>query len=94
MTEQSSGGGGIDGPAPMNIGLVEKVRSDLNQHREPMLQFFSYAHLPEGLRCISKPFCDLADEMVKTLPRNPERTAALRKLLEAKDCAVRASIFT
>lgn len=60
---------------------------------EPMLQFFSYEHLPPALRSISKPFCDLAQDVVTTLPRNPERTVALRKLLEAKDCAVRAALY-
>ena len=47
-------------------------------------------HLKEPLRSTSMHFCDLAQEVVDTLPRNPERTVALRKLLEAKDCAVRA----
>lgn len=61
--------------------------------QEPLLQFFSYDHLPEGLKKISRPFCDLAEQMVAKLPPNPERSAALRKLLEAKDCAVRASIY-
>lgn len=60
---------------------------------EPMLQFFGYEHLPEALQQHSKPFADLATRIVATLPRNPERTVALRKLLEAKDCAVRASIY-
>jgi hypothetical protein len=60
---------------------------------EPMLQFFSYEHLPQALAVVSKPFCDLAQEIVETLPRNPERTVALRKLLEAKDCAVRAVLY-
>lgn len=60
---------------------------------EPLLQFFAYAHLPAHLQTISKPFGDLAQQMVETLPRNPERTAGLRKLLEAKDCAVRAQLF-
>lgn len=60
---------------------------------EPITQFFAYAHLPPALQAISKPFGDLAGEVVKTLPRNPERTVALRKLLEAKDAAVRASLF-
>lgn len=59
---------------------------------EPMLKFFSYAHLPEKLASISKPFCDLASHMAVHLPRNPERTVAFRKLLEAKDCAVRATL--
>lgn len=58
-----------------------------------MLQFFEYAHLPAHLQAVSKPFGDLAHHMVATLPMNPERTAGLRKLLEAKDCAVRALIF-
>lgn len=59
---------------------------------DPMLKFFKYCHLPEKLQLISSPFYDLAHELVRTLPRNPERTVALRKLLESKDCAVRASL--
>ena len=55
-----------------------------------VLQYFTYAHLPEKLAAISKPFADLAFQMADTLPSNPELTVALRKLLEAKDCAVRA----
>jgi hypothetical protein len=58
-----------------------------------MLQFFSYAHLREELREVSMPFCELAQEIVNNLPRNPERTVALRKLLEAKDCAVRSYLY-
>jgi hypothetical protein len=61
---------------------------------EPILQFFAYAHLREDLRATSQAFGDLAQEIVDTLPRNPERTVALRKLLEAKDAAVRARLFT
>lgn len=60
---------------------------------EPMLQFFAYDHLPAHLAEVSKPFCDLAVTVVMTLPRNPERTVALRKLIEAKDCAVRAILY-
>lgn len=41
---------------------------------------------------MSKPFSDMAHWMVETLPQCAERSAGLRKLLEAKDCAVRASI--
>jgi hypothetical protein len=59
---------------------------------EPMLQFFAYDHLPEHLQQASRPFAALANHLV-TLPRNPERTVALRKLLEAKDCAVRALLW-
>jgi hypothetical protein len=57
-----------------------------------LLRYFHYVHLPDKLRAVSEPFCRLARHIVDTLPRNPERTAALRKLLEAKDCAVRAML--
>ena len=50
---------------------------------ETILQYFAYAHLPPTLQQVSKPFCDLAAQIVEELPRNPERTVALRKLLEA-----------
>ena len=57
-----------------------------------MLQWFTYDHLPQNLQNVSKPFCDLAFTICNTYPAGPERTAGLRKLLEAKDCIVRASI--
>jgi hypothetical protein len=60
---------------------------------EYLLQFFDYAHLPDHLREVSKEFSLLAHRITTMLPRNPERTVALRKLLEAKDCAVRARLF-
>ena len=60
---------------------------------EPLLQFFKWNHLPENLQRISEPFGDLALQIVAQLPRNPERTVALRKLLESKDCAVRAALW-
>lgn len=59
---------------------------------EHIEQFFEYEHLPANLQDVSKPFCELARSIAETLPRNPERTVALRKLLEAKDAAVRALI--
>jgi len=58
-----------------------------------MLQFFQYAHLPEKLQEASKPFCFLAQEIVDKYPMNPERTVCLRKLLEAKDAAVRTLLY-
>ena len=54
-----------------------------------LLQFFKYEHLPSHLQEVSRPFCDLANHIESSLPTNAERTVALRKLLEAKDCAVR-----
>ncbi len=62
---------------------------------EHILQFFAYEHLPPHLQAISKLFYSLAHQLVEEpfpLPRNPERTVALRKLLEAKDAAVRALV--
>lgn len=56
-----------------------------------MLQWFKYDHLPTRLQEISKPLCELAEEM-DSLPEGPEKTAGMRKLLEAKDCFVRASM--
>lgn len=64
----------------------------MDQHQEHILQFFAYAHLPPQLQAVSAPFGDLAAQIVEILPRNPERTVALRKLLEAKDAAVRALV--
>lgn len=60
---------------------------------EPIEQFFTWGHLPPHLQEISKPFGILARQIIDTLPRNPERTVALRKLLEANDAAVRSVIF-
>lgn len=60
------------------------------EQQEHILQFFAYAHLPQHLQDVSKPFGEMAGDLVAKLPRNPERTVALRKLLEAKDAAVRA----
>lgn len=56
-----------------------------------MLQFFVFEHLPPALQEVSRPFSELAGQIAKG-PANPETTAALRHLLEAKDCAVRAAL--
>lgn len=59
----------------------------------PIRQFFTSSHLPDKLRTISERFQQLAEELDQMLPENPERTVALRKLLESKDCAVRAYLW-
>ncbi len=70
---------------------------------EDILKFFNYSHLPPHLQAVSRPFYDLAHSIAGTmqspnigvcdvLPRCPERTVALRKLLEAKDAAVRTLV--
>ena len=61
-------------------------------NEEPMLRWFEYAHLPERLQANSKPFHDLARQIVSNIPPSAERTVALRKLLESKDAAVRAAL--
>jgi ferritin-like protein len=58
----------------------------------PILRYFEYLHLPVHLQSVSKPFSDLAILMAGQLPEGPETSAMLRKLLEAKDCAVRAAL--
>lgn len=58
----------------------------------PILRYFEYEHLSQLLQDVSKPFCDLAHQMALELPHNPETSSCLRKLLEAKDCAVRAAL--
>ncbi|UNH40944.1 hypothetical protein [Moellerella wisconsensis] len=58
----------------------------------PIMEFFKYEHLPERLKAISKPICDLAIQMDETLPESAEKSVGLRKLLEAKDALVRASL--
>jgi hypothetical protein len=63
-----------------------------DQTPDPIMQFFEFGHLPNELQLVSSRFHRLALELMATLPRNAERSTALRKLLEAKDAAVRASI--
>lgn len=68
------------------------MTSELNPI-DPIMRFFEFAHLKDGpLKATSIMFFELASKIVATVPRNAERTVALRKLLEAKDCAVRATI--
>ncbi|MBF8193271.1 hypothetical protein ITP53_47915 [Nonomuraea sp. K274] len=55
-------------------------------------RYFDYEHLPAHLQAISKPCHDLAEQMIAALPDGPELTTGLRKLLEAKDCFVRAAL--
>lgn len=66
--------------------------TDIDIANEPMLKFFKYDHLPDAMKANSRPFGELALYVAQHMPRNPERTVALRKLLEAKDCAVRCCL--
>lgn len=62
------------------------------ENASPIMQHFSHVHLPAHLREISEPIHDLALMMDSVLVDGPEKSAGLRKLLEAKDCLVRSRI--
>ena len=59
---------------------------------EPLLRWFKTTHLPRNLAATSSLFGGVAAVLCSELPRSAERTVALRKLLEAKDAAVRATL--
>ena len=58
----------------------------------PILAYFGYDHLKTPQRGVSQKFSDLAHGLERDLPDGPEKSVALRKLLEGKDAAVRASL--
>lgn len=66
----------------------------MRRDRSHFGQLFAWAQLPPHLQEVSKPFGELAEHLMDTLPENPETTTALRKLLEAKDCAVRSKVIS
>jgi len=70
----------------------EELAIHRDKPTERMMSWFEYAHLPEHLQIVSKWFHDLAANVVSDIQPGPERTVALRKLLEAKDAAVRAAL--
>lgn len=61
-----------------------------------LLRFFKYSHLPKHLQDVSKDFSELAHQMAFRCIKDDgdigETMAGIRKLLESKDCAVRAAI--
>ena len=60
-----------------------------------ILQFFAYEHLTSDyLKSVSQPFGEAARKLVASVADSAERSAALRRLLEAKDAAVRAAVLT
>ncbi len=58
----------------------------------PIMKYFAYDHLNHNLQDMSRPLCLVAQKMDTDLPDSPEKSAGLRKLLEAKDCFVRAAL--
>lgn len=71
---------------------AERATEVLSASEEPIARYFGFAHLPERLQVVSRPFGALAAYILSTIPRSAERTVALRKLLESKDAAVRAAL--
>lgn len=69
---------------------ILRGEDEMNDGKERMLRWFQYEHLKPEMQAVSKPFSDLAHQLVLNLAAGPERTVTLRKLLESKDCAVRA----
>ncbi len=62
------------------------------ENESPILRYFQFTHLPENIQEVSAPFAALAHDLEALLPGGPEKSVALRKLLESKDAAVRASL--
>ncbi len=58
------------------------------------IDYFEYDHLPAEMQQVAKPISYLAHLMEDTLPDGPEKSAGMRKLLEAKDCFVRTKVVT
>lgn len=56
------------------------------------MKYFAFAHLPAHLQAVSKPIGELADQFERQIVDGPEKSAGMRKLLEAKDCFVRAAL--
>lgn len=62
-----------------------------NSAVQAVARWFDYSHLPEPMQGFAQQFYDLAANLIHDLPDDPEMTVGLRKLLESKDCFVRAA---
>lgn len=78
----------------MNLNDIEGPPAPLPPPKldPPIMAYFKYEHLKAPLRDVSKACHDLARNMVDNTPVSAELIAGLRKLLEAKDCFVRARL--
>lgn len=75
------------------VKMIEDIE-DRHPSVQHVAQFFEYGHLQNAhARSISAEVADLAEFMVSELEDSPELAAGLRKLLEAKDCFVRAALI-
>lgn len=83
---------------------IREKYKDRNRAVIDAAQWFAFDHLPGSAasaagtvitlspRTASAAVADLAFDMIDDLPDSPELTHALRRLIEAKDCLVRAVI--
>lgn len=74
------------------MATIDDLVADRHPSTQHFAPLFAFEHLPERLQALSKPAHDLAVEMITLLPDGPELSTGLRKLLEAKDCFVRAAL--
>lgn len=61
---------------------------------EPLLQFFDPAQYPGADVAIIQRYAQLADAIVMGIRPNPERSDALRKLMESMESTLRAQRYT
>lgn len=73
--------------------LIPEEFRDRHSDTKANLRPFAYAHLPEHLQAFSRPFAELAYDMVRRLPDDPELAAGLRDMRRAKDCIVSCAVF-
>lgn len=93
MTEKKPDGNSLCQECGFESKTETFILSQMKIHKcSEILKYFEYSHLPEKLKIISQPICELARKMDIDLPDCPEKNAGLRKLLEAKDCFVRAEL--
>lgn len=88
--DESFAGEGVPDVPVKNLEDVHK-KDPMHPNVRALLKHFSYGHLPVELQAISRPACEMAEYMADHLD-GPELTVGLRKLLEAKDCFVRAAL--
>lgn len=74
--------------------ILNKVTYTILDRRSSMvdMKFFEYAHLPKDLQEVSEEIYNIAKVMEAVLEDGPEKSAGMRKLLEAKDCFVRVKL--
>lgn len=77
----------------MRMSELPERHEHRHEATKHLLRLFRYDHLPSDLQVVSEPATHLAFSMADALPDGPELSTGLRKLLEAKDCFVRAAVL-